>query len=121
MQPTFQLDKTGRALFETFINYLEERGQLDAVDLHFVTEAAAIGARVEEYERKVKKNGAIAEYSNGTTGFSAEYKVLVQERSHFAQYCRALGITPAGREAAKMRGTSKRSNPAVLGLIKIAK
>ena len=87
------------AIYAEIVAYLEAKKSLENVDLRFVRTCANIAARIEKYEREILKSGEVETYPNGAVAPSAAYKILVTERQEFARYCRALGITPAGRDA----------------------
>lgn len=109
------------AIYSRIVAYLTDKGQFEEVDDDFIRTCAAIGARVQRYERLVEMHGEVETYPNGAEAPSANYKVLVQERREFSQYCRALGITPQGRQGLTGFTTKKTAKSKAIGLMKIAK
>lgn len=108
------------AIFSRIIAYLTDKGQVEEVDKDFILICATIGARVKRYERLVEQHGEVETYPNGAEAPSANYKVLVQERREFSQYCRALGITPQGRQGLTGFTSKKTAKSKAIGLMKIA-
>ena len=110
IKPNKKDENPADAIFEEIVAYLTAKGSLENVDLRFVRTCANIAARIEKYEREVYKVGEVETYPNGAVAPSAVYKILVTERQEFARYCRALGITPAARDA--LTGFTSKSKPA---------
>lgn len=97
------------AIHAEIVAYLGAKGSLESIDLRFVRTCANIAARIEKYEREILKAGEVETYPNGAVAPSAAYKILVTERQEFARYCRALGITPAARDA--LTGFAPKAKP----------
>ena len=119
--PKFKLDANGKKMFDTIAKCLNAANELKEQDMEYITVCASIYSRVVKQEALVNKNGPVQTYPNGAVAPSADYKILVQERSEFSRYCLSLGITLKGRSAVKMADKKSQAKTSAMRRIKIAK
>ena len=98
MKAKAYLTKEGKAIQAAIVKHLEEAGQLKDIDADFVSMCANSCYLAEKYAAIVNKEGAVQEFATGAQNVSGAYSIMHKEREAYARMCKALGITPEGRE-----------------------
>lgn len=98
LKPIFQLDEDGNRLFDIVINYLNDRGLIESVDVITVTMLAKSLAIYIAVARHVHGFGdAIQVYPNGTSNVSGAFTALSKAQDQVLKLSAKLGLSPMDR------------------------
>lgn len=98
LKPIFQLDDDGNRLFDIVINYLNERGLIESVDVITVTMLAKSLAIYIAVARHVHGfSDAIQIYPNGTSNVSGAFTALSKAQDQVLKLSAKLGLSPMDR------------------------
>ena len=98
MQPIFQLDEDGNRLFNIVVDYLNERGLIESVDVITITMLAKRLAIYIAVARHVHGYGdAIQVYPNGTSNVSGAFTALSKAQDQVLKLSAKLGLSPMDR------------------------
>jgi len=98
LKPIFQLDDDGNRLFEIVVNYLNDRGLIESVDVITVTMLAKSLAIYIAVARHVHGFGdAIQVYPNGTSNVSGAFTALSKAQDQVLKLSAKLGLSPMDR------------------------
>ena len=111
LQPIFQLDEDGNRLFDIVINYLNDRGLIESVDVITVTMLAKSLAIYIAVARHVHGYGdAIQIYPNGTSNVSGAFTALSKAQDQVLKLSAKLGLSPMDRS--RILGAAASANSA---------
>lgn len=98
MSPIFELDEDGNKLFSIVVDYLEERGLIEAVDVITVTMLAKSLALYIAVARTVHGVDDIVQvYENGTSNVSGAFTALSKAQDQVLKLSAKLGLSPMDR------------------------
>ena len=98
LEPIFELDDEGTRLFTVVVDYLEEHGLIEAVDVISVTMLAKSLALYIAIAREVHTlDDVIQEYSNGTSNVSGAFTALSKAQDQVLKLSAKLGLSPMDR------------------------
>jgi P27 family predicted phage terminase small subunit len=98
LQPIFQLDEDGNRLFNIVVDYLNERGLIESVDVITITMLAKSLAIYIAVARHVHGYGdAIQIYPNGTSNVSGAFTALSKAQDQVLKLSAKLGLSPMDR------------------------
>jgi P27 family predicted phage terminase small subunit len=98
LKPIFQLDDDGNRLFDIVVNYLNDRGLIESVDVITVTMLAKSLAIYIAVARHVHGFGdAIQVYPNGTSNVSGAFTALSKAQDQVLKLSAKLGLSPMDR------------------------
>lgn len=111
LKPIFQLDDDGNRLFDIVINYLNDRGLIESVDVITVTMLAKSLAIYIAVARHVHGFGdAIQVYPNGTSNVSGAFTALSKAQDQVLKLSAKLGLSPMDRS--RILGAAASANSA---------
>jgi len=111
LKPIFQLDEDGNRLFDIVINYLNDRGLIESVDVITVTMLAKSLAIYIAVARHVHGYGdAIQIYPNGTSNVSGAFTALSKAQDQVLKLSAKLGLSPMDRS--RILGAAANANSA---------
>lgn len=111
LKPIFQLDEDGNRLFDIVINYLNDRGLIESVDVITVTMLAKSLAIYIAVARHVHGFGdAIQVYPNGTSNVSGAFTALSKAQDQVLKLSAKLGLSPMDRS--RILGAAANANSA---------
>ena len=111
LKPIFQLDDDGNRLFDIVINYLNDRGLIESVDVITVTMLAKSLAIYIAVARHVHGFGdAIQVYPNGTSNVSGAFTALSKAQDQVLKLSAKLGLSP--RDRSRILGAAASANSA---------
>lgn len=111
LKPIFQLDDDGNRLFDIVINYLNERGLIESVDVITVTMLAKSLAIYIAVARHVHGfSDAIQIYPNGTSNVSGAFTALSKAQDQVLKLSAKLGLSPMDRS--RILGAAASANSA---------
>ena len=98
LTPIFNLDKDGDRLFTMVIEYLDERGLIESVDVITVTMLAKSLALYIAAARQVHGiDDMIQVYPNGTSNVSGAFTALSKAQDQVMKLSAKLGLSPMDR------------------------
>lgn len=98
LQPIFQLDEDGNRLFNIVVDYLNDRGLIESVDVITITMLAKSLAIYIAVARHVHGYGdAIQIYPNGTSNVSGAFTALSKAQDQVLKLSAKLGLSPMDR------------------------
>ena len=98
LKPIFQLDDDGNRLFDIVVNYLNDRGLIESVDVITVTMLAKSLAIYIAVARHVHGFGdAIQVYPKGTSNVSGAFTALSKAQDQVLKLSAKLGLSPMDR------------------------
>ena len=98
LQPIFQLDDDGNRLFNIVVDYLNDRGLIESVDVITITMLAKSLAIYIAVARHVHGYGdAIQIYPNGTSNVSGAFTALSKAQDQVLKLSAKLGLSPMDR------------------------
>ena len=98
LRPIFNLDTDGDRLFSMVIDYLEERGLIESVDVITVTMLAKSLALYIAAARQVHGiDDMIQVYPNGTSNVSGSFTALSKAQDQVMKLSAKLGLSPMDR------------------------
>lgn len=111
LKPIFQLDDDGNRLFDIVINYLNDRGLIESVDVITVTMLAKSLAIYIAVARHVHGfSDAIQIYPNGTSNVSGAFTALSKAQDQVLKLSAKLGLSPMDRS--RILGAAANANSA---------
>lgn len=111
LKPIFQLDDDGNRLFDIVVNYLNDRGLIESVDVITVTMLAKSLAIYIAVARHVHGFGdAIQVYPNGTSNVSGAFTALSKAQDQVLKLSAKLGLSPMDRS--RILGAAASANSA---------
>ncbi len=111
LKPIFQLDDDGNRLFDIVINYLNDRGLIESVDVITVTMLAKSLAIYICVARHVHGfSDAIQIYPNGTSNVSGAFTALSKAQDQVLKLSAKLGLSPMDRS--RILGAAASANSA---------
>ena len=111
LKPIFQLDEDGNRLFDIVINYLNDRGLIESVDVITVTMLAKSLAIYIAVARHVHGFvDAIQVYPNGTSNVSGAFTALSKAQDQVLKLSAKLGLSPMDRS--RILGAAANANSA---------
>lgn len=98
LRPIFNLDTDGDRLFSMVIDYLDERGLIESVDVITVTMLAKSLALYIAAARQVHGiDDMIQVYPNGTSNVSGAFTALSKAQDQVMKLSAKLGLSPMDR------------------------
>ncbi len=98
LSPIFDLDKDGNRLFSIVVDYLEDRGLIEAVDVITITMLAKSLALYIAVARSVHGVDDIVQvYDNGTSNVSGSFTALSKAQDQVLKLSAKLGLSPMDR------------------------
>jgi len=98
MEPIFQLDADGHKLFTIVVDYLEDRGLIESVDVITCTMLAKSLALYIAVARHVHGFGDVIQvYPNGTSNVSGAFTALSKAQDQVLKLSAKLGLSPMDR------------------------
>jgi len=98
LRPIFNLDTDGDRLFSMVIDYLEDRGLIESVDVITVTMLAKSLALYIAAARQVHGiDDMIQVYPNGTSNVSGSFTALSKAQDQVMKLSAKLGLSPMDR------------------------
>ena len=98
LSPIFDLDKDGNRLFSIVVDYLENRGLIESVDVITITMLAKSLALYIAVARCVHGiDDVIQVYPNGTSNVSGSFTALSKAQDQVMKLSAKLGLSPMDR------------------------
>ena len=98
LQPIFQLDEEGDRLFGMVINYLDERGLIEQVDVITCTMLAKSLAVYITMARAVQTEGDIVQaFENGASNVTGAFTAMNKAQDQVMKLSAKLGLSPMDR------------------------
>ena len=98
LEPIFELDAEGTKLFTVVVDYLEEHGLIEAVDVITVTMLAKSLALYIAIAREVHTTDDVVQvYQNGTSNVSGAFTALSKAQDQVLKLSAKLGLSPMDR------------------------
>ena len=98
LEPIFQLDGDGHRLFSIVVDYLEDRGLIESVDVITITMLAKSLALYIAVARHVHGFGDVIQvYPNGTSNVSGAFTALSKAQDQVLKLSAKLGLSPMDR------------------------
>ena len=98
MEPIFQLDDDGQRLFGIVVDYLDDRGLIESVDVITITMLAKSLALYIAVARHVHGFGDVIQvYPNGSSNVSGAFTALSKAQDQVLKLSAKLGLSPMDR------------------------
>ena len=98
MEPIFHLDDDGHRLFTIVVDYLEDRGLIESVDVITITMLAKSLALYIAVARNVHGFGDVIQvYPNGSSNVSGAFTALSKAQDQVLKLSAKLGLSPMDR------------------------
>ena len=105
LKPIVTLDKEGQSMFQMVLNYLDDTGLLESVDVVTITMLAKNLSMFIMLSREIQTIDDIVQlYENGTSNVSGKMTALSKVQGEVSKLSAKLGLSPMDR--ARMMGAA---------------